>query len=642
MKKKIPAFQTVLAVCFLAIMLLVSARPQTVEAKSKESDFSKHAYLSGINTNDYQHLYFQRASRVCNYLEKTADGCMRVTVDKDASGEEEVIIEYYDSSLRLISEKKLAKELKFGGFYAGSDAYYIVYYANNDEESNDTEVFRFVKYDKNWSKLGSASLYGANTQHPVDFGTVRMTEYGGYLYVHSCHTMYKKPEDGLNHQANVMIQVDEASMQIVSADTRVGGGSYVSHSFNQFVLVDDAANLVALDHGDAYPRSVVLSKYRSRAGEPALSTRGDQYDLFPISGETGDNFTGVSVGGFEYSPTHYLAAITSVDQSDPKSSSRRSNVYVLAVDRNSLVSTTVTKITNYTSDKEIDACTPQLVKIDANNFLLLWNEVNTKKISAYEPEGDPKKVPNLKYTFLDGAGNQVSQVFSCDYAYLSDCKPIVMNEKAVWYTSILDKYPTFYSIDRSGSLKVETPYSLSFKSISIEQSQPNRKNWEDVHYSYNYTGKAIKPVVTVKDGEQKLQEGIDYTVSYKNNKKVGTASIIVKGKNLYTGSKTLKFKILPKKVPTHLDYFSAFNASKRKIYCYWDTEKYATGYQIQYGIQNSDNMKTITIKKKSVDEYQIKNLKKGKVYTVRIRAYSIISGKKYYSDWSTDIVHITE
>ena len=32
-----------------------------------------------------------------------------------------------------------------------------------------------------------------------------------------------------------------------------------------------------------------------------------------------------------------------------------------------------------------------------------------------------------------------------------------------------------------------------------------------------YTGSAIKPSVTVKDGTKKLTKGTDYTVTYKNN-----------------------------------------------------------------------------------------------------------------------------
>ena len=57
-----------------------------------------------------------------------------------------------------------------------------------------------------------------------------------------------------------------------------------------------------------------------------------------------------------------------------------------------------------------------------------------------------------------------------------------------------------------------------------------------------YTGKAIKPTVMVYDGETLLTNK-SYSVSYKNNTKVGDASVIIKGKGNYTGSYTMNFKI---------------------------------------------------------------------------------------------------
>jgi len=44
----------------------------------------------------------------------------------------------------------------------------------------------------------------------------------------------------------------------------------------------------------------------------------------------------------------------------------------------------------------------------------------------------------------------------------------------------------------------------------------------------SYTGQAIEPAVVVKDGEEVLEEGRDYTVTYENNVAVGTATVIVK------------------------------------------------------------------------------------------------------------------
>ena len=49
---------------------------------------------------------------------------------------------------------------------------------------------------------------------------------------------------------------------------------YVSHSFNQFILVDADGKIIALDHGDAYPRSAVLTGYYSNASTGKFSGSG--------------------------------------------------------------------------------------------------------------------------------------------------------------------------------------------------------------------------------------------------------------------------------------------------------------------------------------------------------------------------------
>ena len=59
-----------------------------------------------------------------------------------------------------------------------------------------------------------------------------------------------------------------------------------------------------------------------------------------------------------------------------------------------------------------------------------------------------------------------------------------------------------------------------------------------------YTGKAFTPEVTLHYGTVKLKKDTDYTVSYSNNVKVGTATILVSGKGNYSGTKTVTFEIL--------------------------------------------------------------------------------------------------
>ena len=147
--------------------------------------------------------------------------------------------------------------------------------------------------------------------------------------------------------------------------------------------------------------------------------------------------------------------------------------------------------------------------------------------------------------------------------------------------------------------------------------------------SYTYTGKALKPAVTVKAGTKTLKSGTDYNVVYSNNTKVGKASAKVTLKGHYKGSKTATFKIFPKKAG-----ISKAVPGKKLVKVTMSTKVSATGgtvYQIQYRIKGAAKWKTTTTKNKTKT---IKKLKKGKQYQIRVRAYKSVSGSKYYGAWS--------
>ncbi len=69
--------------------------------------------------------------------------------------------------------------------------------------------------------------------------------------------------------------------------------------------------------------------------------------------------------------------------------------------------------------------------------------------------------------------------------------------------------------------------------------------------SYTYDGKAKRPSVKVQDGRSTFIKGKDYTVTYKNNIKAGTASVTVTGKGNCKGTVTKRFTITVKKNYIH-------------------------------------------------------------------------------------------
>lgn len=145
-----------------------------------------------------------------------------------------------------------------------------------------------------------------------------------------------------------------------------------------------------------------------------------------------------------------------------------------------------------------------------------------------------------------------------------------------------------------------------------------------------YTGKAIKPTVTVKLGTKTLKKGTDYTVSYKNNKAVGTATITIKGKGNYSGTVSKTFKINPK--ATTVSKVTSPKTKQLKV-TYKKTTG-VTGYQVTYSTSKSfkkADTKSVTVKGTSKT---IKSLKKGTIYYVKVRTYKTVGKTKYYSAYS--------
>ena len=97
-----------------------------------------------------------------------------------------------------------------------------------------------------------------------------------------------------------------------------------------------------------------------------------------------------------------------------------------------------------------------------------------------------------------------------------------------------------------------------------------------------YTGKAVKPTPTVKHGSVALKSGTDYTVSYKNNTNIGTATVTVTGKGSYTGTKSRTFKIISK--GTYFRDASPIDKNNHGVEVDWmGTSGISTGWQVSGG-----------------------------------------------------------
>ena len=379
------------------------------------------------NRNDQDYSVWSTPVR--SYLmENEAGGLTRVEYTGG-----QVVVEDYSSDFVFQSGRTIPMELTiWGGFFAGADYNFFVFGQKNPTESDSTEVIRVVKYSKDWQRLGQASLYGANTTVPFDAGSLRMDEYGGYLYLRTSHEMYTS-DDGLNHQANLTMAVRQSDMTVTDSYYEVMNTSYgyVSHSFNQFILVDQQGRIVTLDHGDAYPRAMTFMRYYADAGSGKFS--GSGYGAWcsvglqrTFAGAVGANTTGASVGGLAETSSCYMMAYNY----DGEAGTGPRNVYLQAMD----IATGKGK--DYQITQSGGSTTPVLAPTGLDGGYLLWNGKEGYTVSdtlyylAYGADGVPGKT-------------QTAQ------APLSDCQPIPYRGGVVWYVTD-NSAPVFYTLDSSG------------------------------------------------------------------------------------------------------------------------------------------------------------------------------------------------
>lgn len=353
--------------------------------------------------------------------------------------EEKVYVEEFDSDYVLRGRLALPMELPvWGGFFSGSQFNFIIFGQKNIAEDDGNEVVRVVRYDKQWNRIDHCSLYGKNTQIPFDAGSLRCAESGDYLIVHTAHQMFVSP-DGKNHQANFTFTINQFSMELGTYRSTAEGVGYVSHSFNQFVLVNQDGRVVTLDHGDGHPRAIVISDYvggditKGRIGETSRPIT-----LERLPGEIGENETGASVGGFAETIDGYVAAFN-IDHDKPKEYGKdgfNRDVYIAFADKESYTA----KKTQLTTTK--DCSTPILAPFGLEGGYVLWTR---------------KSEPDLVYYAWYSADGTVGEIRQ-GKGYLSDCQPILHNGRATWCVHIGKNYSTlaFYSLDREGRLTCQS------------------------------------------------------------------------------------------------------------------------------------------------------------------------------------------
>ena len=157
--------------------------------------------------------------------------------------------------------------------------------------------------------------------------------------------------------------------------------------------------------------------------------------------------------------------------------------------------------------------------------------------------------------------------------------------------------------------------------------------------TYAYDGKAKKPGVTVKLSGKTLKNGTDYTVSYSNNTKVGTAKVTIKGKGNYTGSvsKTYSIKNNFKKATVSGISTKAFTGKNitQSITVKYNgkTLKKGTDYTVSYS--SNKNIGTATVKVAGKGSYTGTVTKTFKINPAKQEIQKLTAkSKAFFVDWA--------
>lgn len=367
------------------------------------------------------------------------------TVSGLTVGSDDITVERFNADGSLASSKSIERELStFGAFLDSGSHFYLAFGQNNDDEKDDQEVWRIVQYDRDWNRLGAASVNGGDSHTTGPFvatvSRMAVSADGKTLALHAARQRYTS-DDGLRHQSNITITVNTADMEVLSVSEPFPG-NHVSHSFGQFARFD-GEELVTVDHGDAYPRAFVLHDDFQAA------------ELLRIHGNVGDNVTQAIGSGLAISEEGYLFLGCSDPQDgtggawnvfltyttkepkeptppwpegstetsltvlpggsqykaswkDPDGRTTHWGTFNIGED---LSTTTLTWLTH--SETTIDCA--RLVKVDGDTFVAMWQEG-----------------ADIHYQKLDGRGQTVGQEQVLSNTLMPPTDPVVMEGDICW------------------------------------------------------------------------------------------------------------------------------------------------------------------------------------------------------------------
>lgn len=299
--------------------------------------------------------------------------------------------------------------------------------------------------------------------------------------------------------------------------------------------------------------------------------------------------------------------------------------------------------------------TPALIQ----NITLTWGTITLQDETDYEVDIAATETKGIYRMTVIGKGNYTGKIerkFTVEMPAIDSIEIKGVSSNYTYMGEAIEPKPTIKLGD--SELKEGTDYTLAYSenvnvgvatmriigtgtyftgekevSFTILRRSINHGTFSEIPTQV-YTGKDIKPAVSVENSGKTLVEKTDYTLMYKNNRKTGTASVVVAGKGNFTSTKTIPFAIRPCNVETA----TVTGASGTTVSLSWKGEGVVTGYEI-YRATADGKWQLVGGTKGTT--YTDAKLSAGTSYSYKVRSYVVEENETYYGAFSTVVNAVT-
>ena len=518
MKRKISII-LIISVLFSSLLFSpdeVSAATKKIKVILSESqDIAIEKNPSWLYTSDTRVGSNVSVSRICDLVE--IDGGYTVIYPVD----DKIYFRRMNPDLTvrdIISVKKRLDDL--GGAICDADGnYYIAFGKNDYDEKGGIVTFEIAKYDHKGKYLASYQYIpnivdtgaweeylnyagGWATKGPFGGGNCVMAIHDGILVCYMGRMMYN------GHQSSALYAVKTSDM------TRTYGlFMYASHSFDQRIIVAGDGRFITVDQSDGDPRGFTLSDCNDHTFTPFNCTGDRQQTYANLAGiaEAKDGFVliGSSVKGDDTAENKQLfMQVISKDLGWVISSGERRTVHYY--DR-TIYDNGVIWLTD-DDEFSIEGC--NMTPTGDDRFFIAYTKAKNNGAREY-----CCMIVDVSGKIILGEtrlGSRINNSEELKYA----------NGYVYWTTGTGDW--------RDGNLYENT---ITINRVNVNDYKLLTISYKD---SVAYTGKTLKPKVTIKLGKTKMKSKKAYTVTYTNSEYAPSKYITEKGTIKIAGKGKLK------------------------------------------------------------------------------------------------------